>query len=178
MNLESLLTRAAGNALSEGSRERALATLALRQYWHTIFDPCPELSRLFGDKNREFMDPFLEHASWERLSMRWTLHGHVLLWMKATQPEALTPSLMQELLAATAARWANFDQTNAKGALLHFSEMGELGVSAWKPKSAEEDSRVVLVRLVHPELPKAGIQIATSDDFKYPGKLDWRPLPR
>ena len=50
MNRESLFSRAAAAKLPEGSKERAVATFALRRVWHAVFDPCPELSRLFGDR--------------------------------------------------------------------------------------------------------------------------------
>ncbi len=173
MNPEALFSRAASSALSEGSMERALATLALRQLWHAVFDPCPQLSKLYGDKNREFLDPFLEYAAQRPLSMRWPLHAHLLLWMGQTG----TPGLEQELLAACAARWAADDRSDAKGAIFHFTGMKEEGLAAWKTKSVEEDSRVVLVRLSAPELPSSGVFFAEFPDFSYPESLKWRPLP-
>ncbi len=177
MNPAALFSRAEAHALPEGSKERALAILGLRQYWHAIFDPCPEFSRLFGDRNREYLDPFLERAVRDRLSMRWMLHAHLLLWMKETHPQDLTAALSQELLAATAARWANFDQSDAKGVLLYFTDMAELGVAAWKLRSVEEDARVVLIRLAPPRVPAPGVYFVAFEELQYPEKPDWRPIP-
>ncbi|MFI5362136.1 MAG: hypothetical protein ACHQ49_09225 [Elusimicrobiota bacterium] len=176
MNRAALFTRAAANALPEGSKERALATAGLRRWWHALFDPCPELSRRYGDGNRDFMDPFLESADRDRLAMDWTLHARLLTWMKETRPAELDAALAQELLAAAAARWANFDQSGARGALLYFTGMGGLGVAAWKPRSAEEDSRVVLIRLPPPASEPSGVFFADFESAQYPVKPDWRPL--
>jgi hypothetical protein len=177
MNAETLFTRAAAWALPEESMDRALATLALRQLWHTVFDPCPELSKLYGDKNREFLDPFLEWAAQRKLSMSWTLHAHLLLWMQEREGMELSSGLAQELLAAAAARWAISDQSNAKGAILYFTGMKDEAMVSWKLRSVEEDSRVVLVRLTTPNLPAPGIFFAIFPDDRYPEALAWQPLP-
>ena len=157
--------------------ERALSTLALRRLWHEVFDPCPELSKLYGDRNREFLDPFLEDAARRRLSMGWTLHAQLLLWMEETGRFAPTPGLTQELLAAAAARWAMSDQSDAKGMLLRCPGMADQGLVAWKLRSFEEDCRVVLVRLAAPDVPSAGVFYAAFPDFRYPDSPEWRPLP-
>jgi hypothetical protein len=174
MNPEALFSRSAAAELPEGSKERALATLALRRLWHAVFDPCPELARLFGEKNREFLDPFLEHASEKGLSMRWNLHAHLLLWMKELRPEAFSPELAQELLAAAAARWANEDQSDDKGAILHVSDMKDSAVVVWKLRSPEEDARVILVKIPEPVHPGTGVYFATFPEPRYPDALSWR----
>lgn len=174
MNPEALFTRAGAQALPEGSKERALAALALRRLWHAVFDPCPELSKLYGDKNREFLDPFLEQAAARDLSMRWSLHAHLLLWMRGGVPEALE----QELLAAAAARWANEDQTDAKGMLLYRAGSQEGALAAWKLSGPEADVRVVLVSLPAPDLPAPGVYWASFTGDRYPAVgLAWRPVP-
>ena len=177
MNPEGLFTRAAAAELSEGSKERALATLALRRLWHAVFDPCPELSRLFGEKNREFLDPFLEYARVEGLSMCWSLHAHLLLWMKEHQAAALTLSVVQELLAAAAARWANEDQTGEKGAILHCADLKDAALVVWKLRSPEVDTRVVLVKIPEQKHPGDGVFFATFPEDRYPDALSWRPVP-
>lgn len=177
MNPEALFTRAAAGLQPEGSKERALATLALRRLWHTVFDPCPELSRLFGEKNREFLDPFLEHASERALSMGWSLHLHLLAWLKKRRPAAAIPSLTQELIAAAAARWANEDQSGDKGAILHAADMKGEALVVWKLRSPEEDYRVVLVNIPEQKLPGAGVFFATFPGDSYPETLSWRAVP-
>ena len=177
MKPEALFSRAAAGELAEESMGRALATLALRRLWHTIFDPCPELSRLFGEKNREFLDPFLEHASEKGLSMRWSLHLHLLAWLKARQPAAITPALTQELIAAAAARWANEDQSGDKGAILHAADTKDSALVVWKLRSPEEDVRVVLVKIPEQKLPGAGVYFTTFPTYDYPETLTWRPVP-
>jgi hypothetical protein len=177
MKQEALFSRAAAGALAEGSKERALATLALRRLWHTVFDPCPELSRLFGEKNREFLDPFLEHASEKGLSMRWSLHLHLLTWLKERRPAAITPSLNQELIAAAAARWANEDQSGDKGAILHAADMSESALVVWKLRSPSEDSRVILVKIPEQKHPGAEVYFTTFPTNDYPETLTWRPVP-
>ncbi len=177
MNPEALFSRAAAAELPEGSKERALATLALRRLWHAVFDPCPELARLFGEKNREFLDPFLEHAAAKGLSMRWSLHAQLLLWMKASRPTDVAPALVQELLAAAAARWANEDQSDDQGAILHAADMKGEALVAWKLRSPEEDVRVVVVKIPEPGHPGAGVYFTTFPERRYPDALSWRPVP-
>jgi hypothetical protein len=177
MNAEALFTRAAAAALPENSKERALATAALRRLWHAVFDPCPELARLYGDKNREFLDPFLEHAARRKLSMRWTLHAHLLLWMRENLPAALSPATTQELLAAAAARWANEDQSDARGLLLYDAASPGSGLAAWKLKSVSRDIRVVLIDFPAPKLTSPGISCAPFADERYPDAPSWRPIP-
>jgi hypothetical protein len=174
MNPDALFSRAAAAALPEGSKEHALATLALRRLWHAVFDPCPELSRLFGEKNREFLDPFLEHAAKENLTMRWSLHAHLLLWMKERRSETVTPALAQELLAAAAARWANEDQSNDQGAILHVPDLKDSAVVVWKLRSPEEDVRVVLVKIPEPNHPGTAVYFTTFPEQRYPDALSWR----
>jgi len=176
VNAEALFTRAAAEALPADSKERALATVALRRIWHAVFDPCPRLSRLFGDKNREFLDPFLEHASRRGLSMRWPLHAHALLWMKEKRPAELSAPLAQELLAAAAARWANEDQSDAKGMLLYSTDAPGSGLAAWKLRAADQDVRVVLIEFPAPSL-SGGIHCAPFAEERYPDAPAWRPLP-
>ena len=177
MNPGALFTRAAAGDLPEGSKERALATLALRRLWHAVFDPCPELSRLFSEKNREFLDPFLEHAAKKRLSMRWSLHAHLLLWMRERHPASDSPSLTQEFLAAAAARWANDDQSDDKGAILYCADLKGSALVVWKLSSPEKDVRVVLVKIPEPNLPGTSIFIATFPEERYPEELSWQPVP-
>jgi hypothetical protein len=174
MNASALFTRAAVAELPEGSKERAVAIFALRRLWHAVFDPCPELARLFGEKNREFLDPFLEHAAKEKLSMRWSLHAHLLLWMKEHRSASVTPSLAQELLAAAAARWANEDQSDDKGAILHVPDMKDSAVVVWKLRSPEEDTRVILVKIPEPRHPGSVVYITTFPEWVYPDALSWR----
>lgn len=175
MNRQALLTRAASQALPPGSREAALARLALRQLWHAVFDPCPELSRRRGDDNAGFLDRFLEHAAQRRLSMDWTLHVQLLSWMES-RADGLDRTVRQELLAASAARWANSDQTPAEGVLLHCSAMGDEALAGWKLRSAEEDARVVLVRLGG-RRPQAGTHFALCLERRYPDEPVWRAVP-
>ena len=177
MNRESLFSRAAAAKLPEGSKERAVATFALRRVWHAVFDPCPELSRLFGDKNREFLDPFLEHAAANGLTMRWPLHAHLLLWMKERGMGELAPALAQELLAAAAARWGNEDQSGDKGAILHCADLKDCALVVWKPRSPEVDTRVVLVQIPERPQPADGVYFTTFPDERYPDSLSWRPVP-
>lgn len=176
MNADALFTRSAAAALPEGSRERALATYALRRFWHALFDPCPGLARLYGDKNREFLDPFLEHAASKGLSMRWTLHVQLLLWMRERRSAPPDAALTQELLAAAAARWANEDQSDAKGLLLYAAGSPDMGLAAWKLSAADRDVRVVLLDLPAPDLP-GGVHCAPIPGERYPGAPAWRPVP-
>ena len=177
MNADALFTRAAAASLPEGSKERSLATLALRRLWHTVFDPCPGLAGLYGDKNRGFLDPFLEHAARRSLSMRWSLHAHLLAWMRGEDPAALTPELEVELLAAAAARWANEDQSGAKGMLLYSAGPPGAALAAWKLRAADQDVRVVLVDLPAPDLPAPGVYAAAFEEDRYPGAPAWGPVP-
>ena len=177
MNGDALLSPALAKALPERSKERALARLAMRQLWHLVFDPCPGLLAARRPQEWSLLEPFLEHAARLRLSMGWTLHGHLLLWLGEGGQAPASPELAQELLAACAARWAVSDQTGAQGLLLRFAGLPSAAVAAWKTRSAGQPHRLALTRLENPAPFRSPIEAAFLAGSDYPSAPAWEPLP-
>lgn len=177
MDYAGLIDPAAARGLPEGSKERAVARLALRQWWHIVFDPCPSLVGVFPPDGLAVLDPFLQYAARRRLSMRWPLHAHLLLWLEEHHLDKLTPEISTEFLAAAAARWTNTDQSRSKGILLHYHRLPGKGIAGWKSRAAADEHRVVLVDLPQTRLEGGGISWAALPEHGYPEVVTWACLP-
>ena len=175
MNLEALLSPSAAKALPQRSKERALSRLAMRQLWHAVFDPCPLLLKTASPDEWKLLEPFLEHAHARRLSMRWSLHGHLLLWLSSRG--GVTAESARELLAAAASRWAVSDRTAAKGVLVRARAFPEFAVAGWKGRAPGEAHRAVLLRLEQADSPRESLEYALISERDYPAAPDWTPLP-
>lgn len=177
MNGAALLDPAVARAvLPAKSRERALASLALRQLWHAVFDPCPKLMAGFPPDGKTILEPFLAHAGAKGLSMGWPLHAHLLLWLRESG-RAEVPGARVELLAAAAANWAVSDQTPDRGVLIHHAGGDGESVAAWKSGAILENHRVVRIRPASLPDASSGIFYAACPAGDYPARPDWRPLP-
>ncbi len=178
MDYGCLISPAAARGLPEGSRERALARLGLRQWWHIVLDPCPALVKSFPPDGLAILDPFLQYAFERKLSMGWSLHGHLLLWLEDNHFASFSEDAATELLAAAAARWTNTDQSEDKAILLHFHARPGTGIAGWKSRAAAEENRVVLVDLPGARLEGRGISMAACTDAQYPEDFLWSKLPQ
>lgn len=142
-----LLNPRLARELPDPSLERALASLALRQIWHLIYDPCPTLLALHPPDGKALLDRFLEHCEQTSHSMDWTLH---LALLKFLNPSGDSP-LIREFLIAAATRWSFGDLSERSGVALWHPQLDKRAICAWKPQDASKLPRMVEVLL--PDAP-------------------------
>lgn len=124
---------------------QSLNTLAWKQ---KILSLTPHLMQASIETNTPFLIDFLKWAE-GRLMMSWSLHLHLLNWLKQ-QPQwrdQLTPVIIKELIIAALTRWSfsGLDHVDSKGILVHSRYYPEqLGL--WKGEAVNSSARIVSVR--------------------------------
>ncbi len=99
-------------ALPLNSKERSIASHALRQAWHFIFDYCPLLLATYPPSGKDFLDIFLDGLERNNIALNWKVYFHIIALLK--QNGSLTKELCSELLMAAAIRWTIADFTTCQ----------------------------------------------------------------
>jgi hypothetical protein len=151
--IEGYLNPSVARLLPAGSRERELASCALRNLWHAIFDACPGLIDLAPPDGKKILDRFLIWADEKYLSMTWSLHMHLLNWLATESEHAaqLSDELKQELVVASAVRWASNNMSDVAnlhnmGILISSKMLDGYIVGARKTKTADGRLQLKLLR--------------------------------
>lgn len=183
MDLNNYLSPTRARAVPEGTKERELVSNALRNLWHTIFDPCPSLVELAPPDGKFLMEPFLDWAQGEGLSMSWTLHVHLLRWL-LKEPEfnqRIDESHKRALIAAAAQRWAVSNMADIRnigknGILIHCQGYAGYVVGARKASAVDKGPQLKLLRLdgEPPDLDSAYAFSTAARDWEH-GR--WRAVP-
>lgn len=169
--------------LREKSTERVLASLALRNIWHVIFDPCPGVLALSPPDGKTLLEAFLVWAERAQVSMSWGLHIQLLDWLytQTRWREQLSEDIVKELMVASALRWSQSNMSDlahldAKTIILRSPWLDETAVGARKSVQASAKASVHLLTL-----PK--LAAATHNQYCYGYKQDgwelgaWHAVP-
>lgn len=178
--LPALLNPARQADYPRDSRQFVRIDTSLRVYWHTLFDICPSLLTLAPPDGLALFRPWMTWAEQQQLSMNWTFYLWVAAWLEDS-PFAgqLTDAIRQELMAASAARWAMADRSRALGVALASPHMADTLVLGWKNQRVDGGREVECLELDTP-LPPAPAPfgyfvLAQVDQDDFPG---WQALPR
>lgn len=180
-DLESFLCPHTAKKHPEFSKERALATLALRRQWHLIFDDLPNVTQLMNDKVDAVFDEFLVWAKIRKLNMDWKLHLFMLYWLNThTKWHALLKELHhREFILASLSRWGSnyIDNRNVVGMIVCsvFLET-PLVLGMLKKIKYEESTKAEVLKVKNFSFSKAGIYTAKLSQYSYKGELLWHQL--
>lgn len=184
MDLDSCFSPAAARALPLDSVERAVAVLSLRNLWHTVFDTCPTLLAAAPPDGRAILDPFLDEVVTRDCTMNWTLHVHLLHWLtrSADFGRLATERVIEELLAAAAARWSVANTNagslsfNEKTIVLHSPLRPLIAVGAAKSVDVISRPRIVVLKLrMQPNVDSAVYSVSTRPHTWNTDQ--WMPIP-
>jgi hypothetical protein len=183
MNLKGYLNPRVARSLTIGTSERELASCALRNLWHLIFDPCPGLLQMAMPDGKKIMEPFLDWAEGSNLSMTWSLHIHLLNWIEREQIPGLKvlDEIKRELVVASAVRWAAgnmLDAANLRNMGILIRCNGLRGDIIGARKAATADGHPQL-KLLQGDPPSAtGVDeyalVRLSNGWEHGG---WKPIP-
>jgi len=147
---QALLSLEKGRSLPEGTRERELAEVALRGWWHALFDPCPTLIKeVCPPDGADVFPRFLKWADQAHPSMKWSLHLHLFSWLLADEKygPAITDTMLAEAMAAAASRWAIFDRSSSGGIVLACQRLPDRVIAGWKCQSASKGRTVNMLKV-------------------------------
>lgn len=170
--------------LEQTSTERSLASLALRNIWHVLFDPCPGTLALSPPDGKALLESFLDWAELEDLSMSWGLHMHVLDWLcrHSRWTHRLNDDIVKELMVAGALRWAQSNMSDlahigAKTIILRSASLTDVAVGARRGRTPNTHPSVHLLRL--PGLTHTGKGLCGYGYKNDAWAVDaWHPIPR
>ncbi|MCY1078890.1 hypothetical protein [Archangium lansingense] len=171
---------ARARALPEKTRERQMAEMALRAYWHALFDPCPQLLQgLCPPDGADIFERFLAWAEETRCSMGWSLHLHLLGWLlrDAKYGALVTEEMHIEALAAAASRWTISDKSLSGGIVIGCQRLRERVVVGWKCHTPGEVRAVSLLRLEPPPRLDDFLASFTVTGFQLEALGPWAPIP-
>lgn len=181
INARAYLLPDLARSLPCGSPERALASLALRNLWHSLFDTSPTVLAMSPPDGKSLLEPFLEWADKERISMGWSLHVHLLGWLCKAAPwrDKVNADQIKELLVAAAARWAlnNMEHTAAKGILIGSVHFPGFAVGAWRSTKPSDRFRAVLLKIPDKTLPSDKGYVLSYEQGLW-GELTWNDIPK
>jgi len=80
-NIQTLWNPTKARLLPINSPERAIASMALRNIWHLIYDNCPRLLQLNEPDGKIILDSFLQDAESINITFSWALHLHLITWL-------------------------------------------------------------------------------------------------
>jgi hypothetical protein len=153
MDIKCYLSPVIARSLPDKSNHKELASCALRNLWHIIYDPCPSVLELCPPDGKKLMESFLEKAQDKGFSMSWSLHVHFLDWIMGQSEwcDQMTYTHKKELLAASALRWASDNMTNirnidAKGILTYCPQYVGFMVGAHKSLTAIDIPKLKLFK--------------------------------
>ncbi|MGV8934296.1 MAG: hypothetical protein ACOH1I_06715 [Gallionellaceae bacterium] len=168
-------------SLVDGSPERALSSLALRNLWHLVFDPAPTVLQLSPPDGKRLLESFLIWADEKCISMNWALHVHLLDWLLEISPwqDQMTTDHTKELLAAAAARWAmtNMEYIDARGILIGSSHFTGLAVGVWRSTTPSDRFRVVLLKIPDKTFLSGNGYVMSYKQSIW-GELKWINIPK
>ncbi len=180
MDLHTYLLPKSANQLEINSTEKALASLSLRRIWHAVFDLCPNLLSQFQTDNKIMFDAFLLWADKHRLSMKWSLHVHLLRWLSENSLWKMKITLVhkKELLVASALRWAFAvtEDVDAKGLIIVSPILENLAVRVWRSEQLSESPRFHLLKISPAHFPvTCCYALLMKNKLEYPV---WMQLPK
>ncbi len=180
-DLKSFICPQIARKYPEFSKERALATFALRRQWHLIFDDLPHVIQLMNGKIDAVFDDFLVWAEKRKLTMDWKLHLYVLYWLNThTQWHVLLKEIHhREFILASLSRWGSnyMDNRNIVGMIACSSFLeAPLVIGMLKKRQYEESMKADVLKSKNFSFLKAGIYIAQLSHYSYMGELLWHPL--
>lgn len=135
-NYSAYLSPTKARMLPNQSRERSIASHALRQCWHYIFDFCPTLLAMYPPSGKAFLDDFLDHAEGESIPLNWRIFALIISLHKKNN--TLTKELCAELLMAAAIRWTISDCTINQSIFLIEKKFG-IAILGKKAANIDED---------------------------------------
>ncbi|PHV12402.1 hypothetical protein [Chitinimonas sp. BJB300] len=179
--MEYYLSATYAKQLPQPSAQRSLAILSLRGLWHTIFDLTPLLQEKVGEDSGRILDPFLDYAEAQSLSMNWALHLHFLEWLLQNPEEGhlADQDVVQEMLTAAGRRWAKewSADLGGKGIAIYCSAMPTLAIGTYR-KHTPAETHFRSVALSRPGLSNFGFATyAITTQGQGWRKLSWRPIP-
>lgn len=171
---QAFLNPAAARELPAGTRERALASLSLRQLWHLVFDPCPSLLAAHPPDGKSLLDPFLAHCEEALHPMDWRLHLELLGFLEARAPASVTT--VRECLIASASRWCLGDLSPAPGLAVWHPALADHAFCAWKPERVQDPPRIVEVLLSSPPASAASARASLLPARCGDAPKSWLPM--
>jgi hypothetical protein len=179
----SYFSPAQARALPKGSQYKELATCALRNLWHIIFDSCPSVLELCPPDGKKLMEPFLEYAQDKAISLSWTLHVHLLDWL-ISEPQwntRIAAVNKKELLAASALHWAtsnmaDVENIKTKGIVIYSPHYPGHVIGAHKSLTATGKPKLALLKIGGKTPPNDAVYalIHNVDSWEHG---DWNSLP-
>jgi methanobactin biosynthesis cassette protein MbnC len=157
-----------------------MAGAALRAWWHTLFDPCPQvLHGLCPPDGVDLFERFLAWADEARPSMGWSLHLHLLRWLlrDARYSASVTEEMLIELLAAAASRWTIYDRSLEGGLVIGCQRLGARVVTGWKCHTPDQGRTVHLLHLSRPPALEDLLAFFTVGGFDLERIGPWERIP-
>ncbi|MBB5018602.1 putative repeat protein (TIGR04061 family) [Chitinivorax tropicus] len=177
--LDQLIDPTARQRLPRDSRAFVRVDMSLRNYWHTLFDVCPDLLDMADPAGEQIFDGFMAWAAEQHLSMGWHFYLWVGRWL-AQSPfqHQLTDALQEQLMAAAAARWAVLDRSPQVGVVL--GRAASTGwVVGWKPNSLLAGRRVERIEVDSGlPSPEADLGLFYTNSFELDTFPGWQVLPK
>lgn len=170
------------SAYPRNSRGYVRIDMSLRQYWHNLFDPVPQLLEFSGPDGRAIFLPFMAWARERELSLDWSYHLWVYEWLLQSEfRDRLETDLLLKIIATSAARWTGSDRDPDNcGIVIGSSLIGDKAVVGWKFRSIATDFlEVEQVEFDEPlPAPSGNFGFFTTPEFKLDYFPGWRPITR
>lgn len=128
-----------------------LTSLEFHNVHRRIFQFAPKLLALSQCDGVDILDPFLQWAEQQKISMNWTAHLHLLNWLMQQEKlrTQINAGIVKELLTAAVIRWSlnGLDHIAAKGIMVTSKHMPGVAAGLWKNKEANKTSKVIIIKL-------------------------------
>lgn len=155
-------------------RNRSVASHALRNIWHFIYDDNPRLLDLFPSDGKELLDPFLDYLLEMNEQVDWKVYFRLFSFVQMNFPsKQLSPELSFDLIKSSLLSWAKLDCSNKVGVVIYFRQIPDKIYVIFKEKDLKSSMSLKVYHCPQSIRPDEDFAYYELTDFEMPKSIQW-----